>query len=80
MPLAQRILSTTTLGLLLCTLAVFGVQPVQAGHGKQLSISEASWDGNTLTVAGGGEKDATTFVTNAATPFQELGNDTAAAE
>jgi PKD repeat protein len=30
MPLPQRILSTTVLGLLLCTLAVFGSQPVQA--------------------------------------------------
>ena len=30
MHFAQRILSTTVLGLLLCTLAIFGIQPVQA--------------------------------------------------
>ena len=52
MPLAQRILSTTTLGLLLCTLAVFGVQPVQAA----VQINAASWDGNTLTADGSADK------------------------
>ncbi|MDH3986866.1 MAG: PKD domain-containing protein, partial [Gammaproteobacteria bacterium] len=52
MPLAQRILSTTTLGLLLCTLAVFGMQPVQAA----VQIDAASWDGAELTADGGADK------------------------
>ena len=56
MPLAQRILSTTTLGLLLCTLAVFGIQPVQAGHSGGLHIDTASWDGTTLIATGGADK------------------------
>ena len=56
MPLAQRILSTTTLGLLLCTLAVFGSLPAQAGHSGGLHIDDASWDGATLTADGGADK------------------------
>ena len=42
MPLAQRILSTTTLGLLLCTLAVFGVQPVQAAASCSITTNPAN--------------------------------------
>ena len=52
MHFAQRILSTTVLGLLLCTLAVFGAQSAQAA----VSISAASWDGSTLTSNGSADK------------------------
>ena len=57
MPLAQRILSTTTLGLLLCTLAVVGMQPVQAAKPPPtpLSCSISPADGST------GEGVAITF-------------------
>ena len=54
MPFAQRIISSTVLGLLLCTLAVFGIQPVQAAKPPPagLAISAASWDGTTLSANG----------------------------
>jgi PKD repeat protein len=39
MPLPQRILSTTVLGLLLCTLAVFGSQPAQAAKPPPTPLS-----------------------------------------
>ena len=42
MHFAQRILSTTVLGLLLCTLAVFGIQPVQAAASRSITTNPAN--------------------------------------
>jgi len=52
MHFAQRIFPTTVLGLLLCTLAIFGAQSAQAA----VSISAASWDGTTLSANGTADK------------------------
>ena len=76
MPLAQRILSTTVLGLLLCTLAVFGIQPAQAAKPTTLTITEASWNGTTLTIKGKGAGGVEIVANNASDPFQDLGSDT----
>jgi len=78
MPFAQRIFSSTVLGLLLCTMAVFGMQPVQAAHNQPLSITEASFDGGTLTIKGKGERNTLVEAWNAAdvSPNGFLGDDT----
>jgi len=49
---------------------------VQAAHNRTLTIDSATWDGSTLTVAGKGERNVQVDVSNAASPFQALGNDT----
>jgi len=66
----------TVLGLLLCTLVVFGIQPVQAAKPTTLSITEASWNGTTLTIKGKGTGGEVIDANNASSPFQDLGSDT----
>jgi hypothetical protein len=51
---------------------------VEAAHNRTLIIDSATWDGNTLTIAGKGERNVQVDASNAASPFQVLGSDTPA--